>query len=145
MGLDNGIIIRGKSYKAKNWLGDWAVKYDIPLFCNQEGRYELAYWRKCWNIREKFAETFENFEDEGHTRISLDELADVRSIMKYFLIENNWQKEGGLIWASGSIWSWSESIPQIADIIHKIDNLYEDLEETEFTDEDFEIYFYDSY
>ena len=66
--------------------------------------------------------------------------------MKYFLIEDHWYDDGG-----SSIWSWHESIGGIANCIYSIREFLADLQyeneglDKPLNDEDFTIFFYDSY
>ena len=55
MGLDNGLIIKAKNHKGAEFLRK------IDCFEEEEvnsERYELGYWRKCYNIRAKVLDEF---------------------------------------------------------------------------------------
>ena len=60
MGLDNGLVIKGKTLRGKEVLVE-----DFDYLEKYNGCYELGYWRKCWNIREKFLEVFSKKDYDG--------------------------------------------------------------------------------
>ena len=148
MGLDNGLRIMPKTLKASRFLEKNFGSLKDEYTANT---YEFGYWRKCWNIRSAVLEAFgdkEHNSDDEDIDLTISDLVTFRDIMKHFLIEENWYQGG-----RGSIWTWEQSIRGIANTIYWIteflqyvedgsddDELYED-----FTDEDFDIYFYDSY
>lgn len=149
MGLDNGLRIMPKTLKASRFLEKNFNSLKNEYTANT---YEFGYWRKCWNIRSAILNTFVDKEyngEGGDIDLTISDLVTFRDVMKYFLIEEHWhQGDHG-----GSIWTWEQAIRGIADTIYWIteflqyvedgsddDEFYED-----FTDEDFDIYFYDSY
>ena len=137
MGLDNGLIIKGKTINGKKYL----EKNFSHLERDYSG-YNFAYWRKCWNIRRAFIDTFKDKYNEDNYEIifNIPDLWDVRTILKDFLIEENWED-------NESIWSWEQVIPHISETIRDITNFINDVteEDSGLGEEDFEIYFYDSY
>lgn len=140
MGLENGILIIAKSIKGEDFLQQFNEAY--PDFSDRcwAGQYELAYWRKCWNVKNKFYSTFEQLnEEEGGGNLKIKDLFRVKAIMKYFLDESHWDSNGS------SIWTWEEQIRNIAQIIFLVSNLLEDIEYEGITDSDIEIEFYDSF
>lgn len=142
MGLDNGIIIKGKTMKGFDFLNNYY--HDDITDAYSPGDYEIAYWRKCWNIRGRMFEVFKDnitAKDDYKMHLSLVDLKKVvELVLKHFLDEKNWDSEYGQ-----SIWLWEEQIRNIADQIYKIRHFLELVEEEEIKDEDLEIYFYDSY
>lgn len=103
--------------------------------------YEILYARKCWNIRARFRD-LGFLEDGGESRIYIKDIPIViNKILKYFLVEENWLKDGD------SIWGWYTMLPQIANAINSLKIFLECLqyEDEEYTDDDFYIIFYDSY
>lgn len=140
MGLDNGLVIRAKSYDGNQFLEDFASYHPEFRFESYFGGYELAYWRKCWNVRNEFMLAFDQIEDGDGGILSVADLYTVKQIMISFLNKNNWDNLG-----SGSIWTWEESLSNTARIIYLVTELIEDIDEANITDEDIEIEFYDSY
>ena len=143
MGLDNGIIIKGKTEKGRNFLKEYFSSLE-DKYTKEE--YELGYWRKCWNIREKF---FEVFPEEYHVSLKFKDIPKVIKILKYFLKEKNWTKTN----AQSQVFSWVDELPSIAISIQNLSRVYEEyLENKEYVEEykglndkDFDFYFYDSY
>lgn len=141
MGLDNGIIVKAKTLRGSRFL----EKYFSHLDKLGNG-YELAYWRKCYNVRSKILEWVKNAYDAGEFELNLTDLVQVLDVMKYFLDKEHWYEEGG------SIWTWEEQLRNIADVIYNVTKFVEyledgegDLPEDEVSAEDFEILWYDSY
>ena len=142
MGLDNGLIIRAKNAKGDEFLRNMGVKEEDL----NSGKYEFGYWRKCYNIRRAVLDEFANkgYDGEGgYLDLKISDLYKFRSVMKHFLIENNWVH--GNSFTDGSIWEWSTMLPSIGETIRLIDLFYDELQYSDITDEDLEIYFYDSY
>jgi hypothetical protein len=139
MGLDNGLIIKPKTERAYNFL-----KKNFPHLQQNSYYYEFywefCYYRKCWNIRSRFFE-FNYAQDEDEQKLAISDLPVVlNKIIKYFLIEDNWDN-------NDSIWSYNEIKPSLKRQVHDIQKFLDLLEkETEkFSEDDFEIFFYDSY
>ena len=143
MGLDNGLMIKAKTLDASRWL-EQGYK-DL----NENGTiYEFWYGRKDWNVRAKFLDTFHDkgYDGEGgDIYLTIADLVQVREIFKYFLDETHWYEDQGGIMHGGSIWTWEESLRSTAEAIWNITRFLEDVYDKGFTDEDFEIWFYDSY
>ena len=136
MGLDNGIIIRGKTEKGTNYLvNNFSNCYDKYIEC-----FEFGYWRKCWNIREKFIDDFGYDTERQEIKFELDDIPLIVETLKYFLNEDNWEYGD----CYSQVFSWIEELPSIANAIQDLWRFYDNLD-NELTDEDFEIYFYDSY
>jgi len=138
MGLDNGLIIKGKTIKGKEYLKkNFSYLRDDDDATNE---YELGYWRKCWNIRNR-AISAELAEDGTSKHLTLEDLYDfVENVLKYYLNEDNWNRDN-----SSSIWSWDVGLKSIANCIFNIRRLLEDYDYGDISNEDFDIYFYDSY
>lgn len=142
MGLDNGILIKGKTLKGKEFL-----KEHFDRLEKYGDSYEIAYWRKCYNVRGRFLNTFSNKEYDGgggDIHLNVEELYDVvEHVMKHFLNEDNWIE--GNSFSNGSIWTWTEQLHNTAEIIYNIRKFLEFYKESELSNDDFEIIFYDSY
>ena len=130
MGLDNGICIKRNEKsmnvydKLKRFEDDWDKehKYD----------FELAYFRKCWNVRGMIADSINGIVDNGYTDINRDDLFSVIVALKSLNAEN-WDEDY-------SIWTWEEQESHIQRYIENLAYLYELMGE-----HDLDVYFYDSY
>ena len=93
MGLDNGINIRRNSAPecASNMFHEeeWEKKY---------GSIDVAYWRKCWNVRNIIFDLFNvPFNDCFEANMTADDVKRVIVELKK-LNKNNYQNNGGCIW-----------------------------------------------
>ena len=141
MGLDNGIIVKAKTLRGSKFLEKYFSHLD-----KLDSGYELAYWRKCYNVRSKILERVKNAYDAGEFELNTTDLVQVLEVMKYFLDREHWYEDGG------SIWTWEQQLRNTADIIYNITKFLEyiedgdgDVPEDEVSAEDFEITWYDSY
>ena len=99
MGLDNGITIRRKDNLPncvlcfdKDW---WRKKHGYDL--------EVAYWRKCWNVRNVIYNTL-GMPDENDSEIELS-WEDVRNIVQ--ALEEQIRYSTYEDWGS-TFWTWNE-------------------------------------
>lgn len=131
MGLDNGIIARKTNIiKIDNDLSR------LSSYAYSDGDFEIAYWRKCYNVRRSICRALDGINDNGSTFISREELLTIIKELKKFN-RKNWSIGG---W-EGSIWDWSEikkshrtsicRLRRLARLMKKYPNI--------------EVYFYDSY
>jgi len=142
MGLDNGLMIQGKTAAGRRMLKD-NFNHLKDEYSDGTVEYEFIYWRKCWNMRNRMEE-FGLLDDADNKTLTIENLVTVvEDVLKYFLNEDNWVH--GNSFSNGSIWNWTTMIATIAQEIHDIREFIEDVEANELTDEDFKIYFYDSY
>ena len=134
IGLDNGIIIKGKNKKGQEFIKSRE---------NSWNEYELGYWRKCWNIRSKFIDDFKYNKDEQKIKFSLKDIDKIIDTLAYFLVKDNWEYEG----QTSTVFSWEEEIPSIAQAIKNLYDLKEEIYymDEKITDADIDFYFYDSY
>ena len=132
MGLDNGICVKRnekamKTYnKLKHFESDWDKEH--------QDDFEVAYWRKCWNVRHIIAMCLDNFEDNGYTPIQREDLPKIISELQSFNAKN-WNEDS---W--GSIWEWDEQEPHMKRYIKSLKYLYRLMGKY-----DLDVYFYDSY
>ena len=135
MGLDNGIILKAKSSRGIDYL---SVNHSFYFYDDDH----IGYWRKCWNIRRAVLNAFEDKGydgDGGYIDLtSVEDLVNMAETLKYFLNEENWDRDD-------SIWDWYIALPSIADAIKKLRCLIEDIENGDVSIDDLKIYFYDSY
>lgn len=148
IGLDNGFYLRGKTEKGAKFLRE------VCTFLTEDNyepvkTYELAYFRKCYNIRRKTIDVLKTLGykyDECGDCINI-KIADmfhiVEDVFKFFLDEENWN----IYSLGGSIWNWHITVPSIAEGIKEIRLFLDYLEDDEevFTEDDFEFYFLDSF
>jgi len=143
MGLDNGIIVQGKNKNVKSMLKE---RYAYLEESYNPGEYEFGYWRKSWNIRQRFLDVlYFKEQEQEHSGIILLSIEDipviVNKVLKYFLVESNWEYRD----CSSTAFTWIEQLPSIARSIYDLSSLYEDIKNKGITDDEIEIYFYDSY
>lgn len=131
MGLDNGVcVVRNEKSiiiydKLRRFEGDW----DTDHKCD----FEVAYFRKCWNVRYLISACLGGIEDNGYTTVKREHIPDIIAALKS-LNADNWTDEGS------SIWTWEEQEPHIERYIENLEYLYELMGE-----HDLDVYFYDSY
>ena len=162
MGLDNGIYVVPKTARAWDWLESFVKKNcpSIDVYKTEDGIkkiYEFAYWRKCYNIRAAMLDTFRDkgYDGQGGEMYfdSEADIEDVIEVLKYFLVEENWDnfREEYRGYYGSSIWEWHVEIRALANQIFRFKEFLMALkwERYEFEDpitiKDFEIYFEDSY
>ena len=146
MGLDNGIVIKGMTHAGQEFVRNFFNTYDANADKNSDGTTDLAYWRKCYNIRKAlldlpFAKSYVG--KGGEIRMFISDLLDVRETMKKFLNEDD--RNHGNSFNNGSIWDWTTQLPNTAHVIWLLTNLIEEIEEYDIEDADIDIFFYDSY
>jgi hypothetical protein len=100
MGLDNGITVRRKDNLPNCVLcfeEEWRKKYGYDL--------EVAYWRKCWNVRNIIFDVLRRGDDNDNIiDITREELVEIihrlEDDLHYFdFLEGEW---------GGCIWEWNE-------------------------------------
>jgi endo-alpha-1,4-polygalactosaminidase (GH114 family) len=95
MGLDNGICAR------ETGAIDIDHKLEKLSTYQWEGSYDIAYWRKCWNVRDAIGNALGSFYDNGITDIGRDEVLAIIKELKKFN-RKSWHNR------VGSIWTWRE-------------------------------------
>lgn len=115
MGLDNGIYLRMKSpYNGEllKYFKDTFKDYDAPEY----DYLEVAYWRKCWDLRREIIEVLD-LRDDGHRKeltvgakpgdgecefeINRKEIKRILKVVKHFDNPSVWDR-------SNSIWTYKE-------------------------------------
>lgn len=144
MGLDNGLMIKPKTIKGVTFLDTYFHKLKDNY--SDEIEYKFGYWRKCWNIRAKFIDTFDYDKIENAIYFQIRDIPRIIETLKYFLNEDNWEYNGN----TSLVFNWYEEVASIANAMHDLYLFYEYIDEgadnkDDVTDEDFIIYFYDSY
>ena len=130
MGLDNGICIRRKTASPEALAAfdpDSQKAYEYDL--------DVAYWRKCWNVRSMVLHTLNVWQDnDSRTPMTLDDVVVIiRNLQKFN--RKNYTEWG---W---TIWEWSDfrrinrrniaALNRLVRLMKKNDNI--------------EVYFYDSW
>ena len=130
MGLDNGINARRHGY---DFIDD-ALK---AISTYQWGdSFEIAYWRKCWNVRDAIGGAIGGIYDNGETSLSRGDVLAIIKVLKKFN-KKNWDTYG---WG-GSIWEWSEIKKNHRGCIRRLRRLARLMKRYPLI----EVYFYDSY
>lgn len=133
MGLDNGIVIRRKDNLPNCALcfdEEWRKKYGYGL--------EVAYWRKCWNVRAIIFDVLRRGDDNDSViDITREEVLEIikrlQDDLHYFdFLDDDW---GGCIWE----WNIFRKIQK-----RNIKNLKK-LAKMMKRHPEIEVYFYDSY
>lgn len=151
MGLDNGLIIKGKSVAGKTFLLEHCKHMTDE---SDPTWYEFGYWRKCWSLRDRFLDVFKDKDyngSGGEFTLTIAELIDVvENVMKFFLEDENRWNDYGNGFTTGSIWEWHVGLRSIVNCIYNIREFLEDYQienadGADLSDDDFIIEFYDSY
>ena len=130
MGLDNGICIKRNELSMK--IYDKLSCFEFPWDDKHRFDFEIAYWRKCWNVREMIADCLGyGFDNEDVTLDAKDILNIIDGLEAYD--ETTWN-------AGASIWSWEEAEDNIQQCIHGLKYLAGLMDEYKL-----DVYFYDSY
>lgn len=117
---------------------DLAGKQAQMTYYNYGEYAEVAYWRKCWNVRHAIMNAIAGgIEDNGETSICLEDVYAIIAALETFT-EENWDDDS---WAYGSIWEWEEYKDHHANNIARLKLLALLMED----EPDLEVYFYDSY
>lgn len=131
MGLDNGINARRHGY---DFIDD-ALKA-ISTY-EWSDSLEIAYWRKCWNVRGAIADAIGGIHDNGVTSLSREEVLAIIKELKKFN-KKNWDDSE---YGGGSIWEWSEIKKNHRGCLRRLRRLARLMKKYP----DIEVYFYDSY
>jgi hypothetical protein len=100
MGLDNGIEVRRKDN-----LPNCVLCFDNDEWCKQHGyNLEVAYWRKCWNVRAIIFSVIDDEEEHCVYNITREDLVEIIHRLEDELHYCNFLSgEWG-----GCIWEWNE-------------------------------------
>ena len=130
MGLDSGICIRRKTASPEALAAfdtEWKAQYDYDL--------DVAYWRKCWNVRGTIFDLLHvPFDNDSQTPMSIDDVIAVIKALKQFNAKNYTDR-------GSCIWDWPDfqrinqrniaALNRLVRLMKKNDNI--------------EVYFYDSW
>lgn len=131
MGLDNGIEIKRRADLPTAAFAyfdeEWRAKHKYDL--------EVAYWRKCWNVRDVIMDVLHVSQDnDSQTAMTVEDVdAVITALCK--INKKNWLDHGS------TIWEWKEfkgiqrrnirNLRRLRHMMRKNDNI--------------EVYFYDSW
>ena len=100
MGLDNGFVVHGLK------------KSDIPCFVKlpfdfdrKDGGIEIAYYRKCWGLRNMILGILRTPSDCYDMNVDTEDLRAILRNMVPFFKQDYWEDEGD------SIWTFDEAFP----------------------------------
>ena len=98
MGLDNGICVSGlKRTDIPNFV---KLPETIDYDDGEVGEIDIAYWRKCWGIRNAILSTLHARIDgnNGSTDVDAEDIpAIIRDLMS-FCSKEAWESKGNSIW-----------------------------------------------
>lgn len=138
MGLDNGIIMKKITRNQLDKIPDF-VKYELYYNEDDTVDIELAYWRKCWNVRNAIIEAINpECDPAGYAdcEIDVDDIpALIRGLMPLF-DKDKWTDGRG-----GSIWTFEEQFDNMVQVVLNLKWLETYLKENE----DIRVEFYDSF
>lgn len=130
MGLDNGIIIKNYPNQKINMFSLKSKAFD-----NERREIEIAYWRKCWGIRNDILSILDaRFSDEYEIQILKEHIPNIITLLKWYIKnDENWTY-------TNSIWERRECLKSMKIYIKNLKWAYKN-----FDKYDLKIYFYDSY
>jgi len=144
MGLDNGIRVHMKDKDAKIHCKSVFVEARSYIDCTYDiwtnallDEDEVAYWRKCWNIRSDIFDILKTKEnDVYYYDVSYDQLLQIIALLKSYN-RFNWNKTDEY-----SIWEWKEIKPHLRRQIKTLKHVAAAMREHP---DAFTLQFYDSY
>ena len=107
IGLDNGIYVKSdKRVITREQLPNGII---YPFNKDYEGSVEIAYWRKCWGLRNDIMSIFgwwTKSPDEWQFEINTPaQVIDLIELIAQWLDKERWEDEGD------SIWEYDEILP----------------------------------
>lgn len=141
MGLDNGIVLkcRKNQFKLPRWLeSTGTVHYNIYGHKTSLFTYELTYWRKCYDIRNTILDKTSCYTN-GYSKLSIDDINKIIIIIikKYYTISGikSWKDD---YWEYGWV-RFVEGLRFIRNLLwlKRFMKIH--------TDNNYKVYFYDSY
>lgn len=133
MGLDNGIRMRNVTKEQVMEIPDFII---CEKYLDKETNtydIELAYWRKCWGIRNAIINKL-HMGGNYYYPIDREDIPAIIRILYPFLSKEYWDEE------SDSIWEFDEQIDTMIQIIINLKWLYSFMENNNI-----KVEFYDSF
>lgn len=136
MGLDNGVDLRIKDREA---FGELKTPVQKLIFTDTED-YEVFYWRKCWNVRNKILESFLQARDGESCDLSLDDLNRLCALLEEMYDPAIWDEA----WNDGlTIWNAEEILDHYQETLAVAKELCKEL--LTKPEGSYRLFFYDSY
>lgn len=142
MGLDNGIIVR--SDKRELTRQNLPIGIEYPFDKDYNDKIEIAYWRKCWGLRNQAIRKFgwkispEKNESSLNANFMLDTPEQVLSFIEFiasWLDKDKWEEQ------AESIWEYDEIRHRLIQQIINLSIIYTFM----LNNPDIYLEFYDSY
>ena len=133
IGLDNGIVIKRIAREQIGLIPPY-IECDTAEYDN-EIRIEIAYWRKCWGIRNEIINILHMNSNQYKTEIDVEDIPAIIRMLYKFLSEEYWSKYGD------SIWEYEDIKEKLVQNIINLKWLYYFMQKNE----NIEVEFYDSY
>ena len=100
MGLDSGLLVKSDKRALTRDMLPAGIIYPFENDYNND--IEIAYWRKCWNIRQAVMNHFNwRFESDDQWQFSIDKPEQILELIEIFaswLDEERWEEDGNSIW-----------------------------------------------
>lgn len=130
MGLDNGIMVRRET------MIPALIKFDTDWQERNDCDIEIAYWRKCWNVRSVILYTLGiNSDNDLEFDLSRNNIKDIIAALKKMTNKKEYYNDYG-----GCIWDWRDFKRIQKRNIRALRRLYRIMGK-----HDLSVYFYDSY
>ena len=135
MGLDNGIIVCSKIRELKR--EDLPKGLIYPFEEDWSGAPEIAYWRKCWGLRNEIVEflTRGGEESPSYKLTRPKHVLAILIILETFKDKKVWEEKGS------SIWNYKTAKVFLKEQIHNLKLIYKFMQ----LNPDVYLEFYDSY
>lgn len=136
MGLDNGIILEVPKYvKVENDFYFKELEKNEGNSNDEFTCYDIAYWRKCWGIRDVIITTFHFDKNGGHSDLEKEDLPKLIKVLSKFLLKDYFDEN------ADSIWEYEDLFEDMLDVILKLKWLIGFLTQYPAC----KLYFYDSF
>lgn len=113
MGLDNSIEVKRTPFSTNlKELQPYAMTWDDK----KQFDFEIAYWRKCWNVRAAILNCLDEKVNNYSVPLSVAEIDRIIEALKGFN-KKNWEDMGS------SIWTWQEQKPRLKEAIKNLERL----------------------
>ena len=105
MGLDNGIILKLANKKVpEDFPEQEAWWIDSQEDVDKDGEFHVAYWRKCWDVREIILGVLHAGQEGGEYLVEAEDLPAIRRGIMKLLNPKTYEDN------SDSIWEYDERV-----------------------------------
>lgn len=139
MGLDNGLLLYTKGpIDFPKEIADYITNLSVDLRSPFPYKYELCYWRKCWNLRREIGHAIgaASIEYIGKSWLTISEVKNIWHAINQLSSKHAWEN-------GDSIWSWTEIKDHLARDLLIIDWLIYFMRHHD--ESEYMVEFYDSY